>query len=157
MDRRTFITRLGASGFALTPVAATLSAALSACAKSGWPEGMAEIHWDRDTCTRCRMVISDRRFAAEARGGPKDDAFKFDDIGCAVFWLKDQPWAKDARLWVADAGSPSTAVAWLDARKAHYTTGKTSPMGYNYAAYSLPQAGSQEFGDMREHVLGKGK
>jgi len=153
MDRRAFLTRLTASGFALTP----LAAALSACAKSTWPEGMAEIHWDRDTCTRCRMVISDRRFAAEVRGGPKDEVFKFDDIGCVAFWLKDRPWAIDARIWVADAGSPADKVAWLDARKAHYLGGKTSPMAYNYAAYPLPQAGSQEFAEMREHVLLKGK
>lgn len=153
MDRRAFLTRLTASGFALTP----LAAALSACAKSAWPEGMAEIHWDRDTCTRCRMVISDRRFAAEVRGGPKDEVFKFDDIGCVTFWLKDQPWATDARIWVADAGSPSDKVTWLDARKAHYVGGKSSPMAYNYAAFGLPQAGSQEFAEMREHVLLKGR
>ena len=153
MDRRAFLSRLAASGFALTP----LAAALSACAKSGWPEGMAEIHWDRDTCTRCKMVISDRRFAAEVRGGPKDEVFKFDDIGCVTFWLKDQPWAKDARIWVADAGAAGDRVNWLDARKAHYVGGKTSPMAYNYAAYSLPQAGSQDFAEMLEQVLLKGK
>jgi copper chaperone NosL len=32
--------------------------------KGGWPDGMVEIKWDRDTCPRCSMVISDRRFAA---------------------------------------------------------------------------------------------
>lgn len=153
MHRRAFLFRLAAGGFTLTP----LAAALSACAKSTWPEGMAEIHWDRDTCTRCRMVISDRRFAAEVRGGPKDEVFKFDDIGCVTFWLKDQPWGSDARIWVVDAASPGDKVAWLDARKAHYVSGKTSPMAYNYAAFSLPQAGSQDFAEMREHVLVKGK
>ena len=79
-------------GFALTP----LALALSACGKSGWPEGMVEIKWDRDTCVRCSMVISDRRFAAQMRGGPKNMVFKFDDIGCVIFWLKDNlktyPW-----------------------------------------------------------------
>jgi len=66
MDRRRFL----AAGFALTP----LAAALSACGKDeGWPEGMHPIKWDRDTCVRCSMVISDRRFAAEMRGGPKID------------------------------------------------------------------------------------
>ncbi|MBS1191987.1 MAG: hypothetical protein H6R10_3779 [Rhodocyclaceae bacterium] len=153
MDRRAFLVRLGASGFALTP----LATALSACAKSAWPEGMAEIHWDRDTCTRCRMVISDRRFAAEVRGGPKDEVFKFDDIGCVAFWLKAQPWNTDPRIWVADAGSRGDGVAWLDARKARYVSGKTSPMAYNYAAFPLPQAGSLDFPEMREHILLRGK
>lgn len=153
IHRRKFIGRLAAAGFTFSPLVATLSA----CSHNSWPEGMAEIKWDRDTCTRCKMVISDRRFAAEVRHGPKGEMFKFDDIGCVLFWLKDQSWEGDAHIWVADAGSRSDNVAWLDARKAHYFGGKNSPMGYNYAAYALPQAGSQEFGDMREHVLLKGK
>ncbi len=154
MDRRRFI----GAGFALGP----LAAALSACGRSGtWPEGMAEIKWDRDTCARCSMVISDRRFAAEMRGGEKDMVFKFDDIGCAVFWLrdrqKDHPWLADAatRFWVADvAGSGDR---WLDARQAHYAGGRLSPMGYNYGARAYAEAGDFDFAEMRQHVLAKGK
>lgn len=158
-SRRHFLGRLATAGFVLTP----LAAALSACAKSGWPEGMAEIVWDRDTCARCSMVISDRRFAAELRGGPRDTVYKFDDIGCLAFWLrdksKDQPWMLDAatRLWVAEFTSKPENPSWLDARKAHYAGGKHSPMGYGYAAYALPQPGSLEFPDLREHVVLKGK
>lgn len=69
--------------FALTPLAL---AVLDACSNKGnWPEGMQPIKWDRDTCVRCNMVISDRRFAAEMHGGERDTVFKFDDIGCLVF------------------------------------------------------------------------
>jgi hypothetical protein len=155
MRRREFLV----AGFALTP----LAAALSACGKNaGWPEGMAEIKWDRDTCVRCNMVISDRRFAAEMRGGPKNTVFKFDDIGCAVFWLRDKqatyPWMAEAatRLWVADVTSSGSEVRWLDAKQAQYSS-KTSPMGYNHGAVALPRAGSFGFEDMRVHVLAKGK
>jgi hypothetical protein len=154
MDRRRFI----AAGLALTP----LAAALSACGHSGaWPQGMVEIKWDRDTCTRCSMVISDRRFAAQLRGGEKDIAFKFDDIGCAVFWMQDKqkeyPWLADAatRIWVADAGG--NGEKWLEAKKAHYFGGGMSPMGYNYSARAYAEAGSQGFEEMRQHVLAKGK
>ena len=153
-SRRRFLGR-----FALTPLAGLLAA----CGKSGWPEGMVDIKWDRDTCTRCAMVISDRRFAVELRGGPKDTALKFDDIGCLAFWLRDkapeQPWLLEAatRIWVADFTSKPDNVVWLDARKAHFAGGKMSPMGYGYAAYALPMAGSQDFADMREHVVVKGK
>lgn len=154
MDRRRFIV----AGFALTP----LAAALSACGKSGpWPEGMAEIKWDRDTCVRCSMVISDRRFAAEMRGGEKDIVFKFDDIGCAAFWMRDKaadfPWMAQAatRIWVADAAGKGDK--WLDARKAHYSGGSMSPMGYNFSARAYAEAGSQSFDEMRQHVLAKGK
>jgi len=154
MDRRRFI----AAGFALTP----LAAALSACGQSGaWPEGMAEIKWDLDTCVRCSMVISDRRFAAEMRGGERSTVFKFDDIGCAVFWMrdkqKDYPWLADTatRFWVADSGA--AGEKWLEARQAHYAGGKMSPMGYNYSARAYAEAGAQSFEEMRQHVLAKGK
>ena len=30
------------------------------------------------------------RFAGQIRGGPKDTVFKFDDVGCLVFWLRDK-------------------------------------------------------------------
>ena len=161
VTRRRF---LAASAFLLAP--------LSACGKKGnWPEGMAEIKWDRDTCVRCNMVISDPRFAAQMRGGEKNTAFKFDDIGCLVFWLRDKtaqfPWmaAADTRMWVADAADMSGAT-WLDVRQAHYLGGRLSPMGYNFAAVrAAPQeiplgdavSGTLTFEAMREAVLAKGK
>jgi hypothetical protein len=158
MDRRRFIAAAATQSLALTP----LAAALSACGHStAWPQGMAEIKWDRDTCTRCSMVISDRRFAVQMRGGEKDAVFKFDDIGCAVFWtrdkIKDYPWLADSatRFWVADI--TSTGDKWLEARKAQYVGGKTSPMAYNYGAIAYPQAGAFDFEEMRQHVLAKGK
>jgi hypothetical protein len=154
-ERRRFIGSLASGGFSVTPLAALLSA----CGKSGWPDGMAEIKWDRDTCVRCRMVISDRRFAAQARGGPSDLAFKFDDIGCLVFWLKEQAWGTDpgVRLWVADAASKPDRQIWIDPRQAHYLAGKTSPMGYNFAAYGEAQTAGISFAEMREQLLRKGK
>ncbi len=156
MDRRRFLATL-----VMTPVAKSLAGCGS---KGDWPEGMAEIKWDRDTCVRCNMVISDRRFAAEMRGGEKDTVLKFDDIGCLVFWLRDKaeshPWMTTAaaRMWVADAsGKLSEAVRWLDPRQAQFLGGRTSPMGYNFAATPYPQAGSVDFTTLREHVLAKGK
>ena len=153
MDRRRFVAT--AAGFALTPLAAMLAA----CGRTTMPEGMVEIKWDRDTCMRCKMALSDRRFAAQVRGGPKDENFKFDDIGCVAFWLRDQPWSKDAatRIWVADVGSRGDAMQWLDAKKAQYIGGKSSPMGYNFGAVAAAQAGSLDFETMREHVLAKGR
>lgn len=157
--RRQLLGRIGLGGLLLTP----LAAALSGCKKGNWPEGMAEIVWDRDTCARCKMVISDRRFAVQLRGGPDNAVFKFDDIGCLVFWLRDQadkyPWLADAatRYWVADFGSKSRdEMLWLDPRKAQFIT-KSSPMGYNFAAVPLPLPGSLDFTDMRQHTLAKSK
>lgn len=156
--RRRFIGRLGLGGLLLTP----LAAALSGCQKDGWPEGMAEIKWDRENCPRCSMVISDRRFAAEIRGGPKDMVIKFDDIGCMTFWIRENlqkyPWLAEAatRMWVADSAGKGKDVNWLDPRKAHFVT-RSSPMGYNFGAVAYPQMGSLDFESMRQHVLAKGK
>ncbi len=154
IGRRRFLT--GSLACCATPPLASL---LAACSHSGLPEGMVEVKWDRDTCERCGMVLSDRRFAAQLRGGPKDASFKFDDIGCAVFWLKAQPWGGDAatRIWVTDVASRGDGVQWLDARRAQYAGGRTSPMGYNFGAVAVAQAGSLDFETMRQHVLAKGK
>lgn len=151
MQRRNFL----AAGFLLTP----LAAALSACGKDdGWPEGMQAIKWDRDTCVVCNMVISDRRFAGEMRGGPKNTVFKFDDPGCIALWLHDKasnyPWIRDAatQIWVADSNVRGNEMRWLDAKTAQYAA-KFSPMGYNYGAVAYPQAGSVDFPTMSEHVV----
>jgi len=148
MNRRHLI----ASGFVLTPLAALM---LPACGDEGrWPEGMLPFKWDRDTCARCSMAISDRRFAAQIRGGPKNSAFKFDDIGCAATWyatkLADQPWITEAatRFWVAEFAGQGER--WLDARRAYYLEGMSSPMGYNHAAYAEPQNSGIDFDALRQ-------
>jgi nitrous oxide reductase accessory protein NosL len=155
MDRRRFLV----AGFAMAPLAGMLAA----CGRKGdWPEGMQEIKWDRDTCVVCNMVISDRRFAGEMRGGPKNIVFKFDDPGCVALWLDDKaatyPWIRDpaTRLWLADVNSRGQNVTWLDGRKAQYVT-KTSPMGFNFGAVAHAQAGSVDFPTMCEHVVTKFK
>jgi len=117
--------------------------------------GPVELKWDRDTCVRCSMAISDRQYAVQVRGGPKKQVFKFDDIGCAVHWLKDQPWGNDTamEIWVADYRSGK----WLDARAAYYVTGKRTPMGYGYGATDEALAGSIGFDEARKQLLAKDK
>jgi len=136
-------------------------ASLPGCSKaSGWPEGMAEIKWDRDACVRCKMVISDRRFAAEMRGGPRDEVLKFDDIGCAVIWAKSLAWAEDPKthIWVASSVGQAAdgGPIWLDARQARYLAGKSSPMGYNFGAVAQADGGAIDFAAMRTQVFAVG-
>ncbi len=108
--------------------------ALTGC--SGEPKtGPGEVHWDRDTCVRCIMAVSDHHYSAQVRGGPaagKTRLSFFDDIGCAVLWLEQQPWREDPRteMWVND----HTTGAWIDAFKAFYVTGKVTPMDYGLGA-----------------------
>lgn len=149
--------RVLACGVALTPLG---SALLGACAEDQdrWPDGMVPIKWDRDSCARCSMVISDRRFAAELRGGPRDEAYKFDDIGCALAFRAvkraTMPWLADddaTRFWVAEYGA--NGERWLDARRAHYVAGALSPMGYDLAAHAAPQPGGIDLEAAHRQVL----
>ena len=125
---------------------------LSAC--SGEPQtGPGKVRWDRELCTRCAMSVSDRNYAAQIRGGPQGREprlFKFDDIGCAVIWLDQQPWKNDpaVEIWVNDYRTGD----WLDARKAWYVTGQTTPMDYALGATSDKTDGALDFAEARKHI-----
>lgn len=109
---------------------AVLLVPLAGCGPSVGPE---EISWGRDACEHCRMIISERPFAAELRAGSRKRIHKFDDIGCAVHWAKanDQPLDQVPEFWVMNHGD---GKSWLDARTAHYRVDVRSPMNYNFAA-----------------------
>jgi len=115
--------------------------------------GPGEVRWDRESCTRCAMAVSDRHYAAQVRGGTagqKARLYKFDDIGCAVIWLDGQPWKDDARteIWVTDQLSGE----WIDARLARYVTGKVTPMDYGLGAQRERVPGGMDFSQARKHI-----
>ena len=116
--------------------------------------GPGEVRWDRESCTHCAMAISDRHFAAQVRGGAagqRTRLYKFDDIGCAVVWLDEQPWKDDARtgIWVTDQQSG----AWIDARLASYVTGKVTPMDYGLGAQHEASPGGMDFAQAKKHIF----
>lgn len=110
-----------------------------------------EIKWDRDTCEQCRMVISDRHFAAQIRGGPNHQNYLFDDIGCAIHWLNQQPWKVDetTSIWVTDYHMGE----WLDARRAYYISGLLTPMDFGFGAVAEPITDSITFAAVQERLL----
>lgn len=116
--------------------------------------GPGEVRWDRETCTRCSMAVSDRHYAAQVRGAPADEKtrlYKFDDIGCAVIWLDQQPWQDDSRteIWVVDHLSGE----WLDARQAKYVKDRISPMNYGLGAQAQATAGALDFSQAKAHIM----
>lgn len=152
MRRRQFLARSAALGplATFTPFTSLL---LGGCGDDGsWAEGMTPIKWDRDACVRCKMIISDPRFAVEIKGGPKNTVFKFDDMGCAATWrvekLAEYPWMAEPAtgFWVADYNG--RGEKWLNALSAHFQAGRTSPMGYNYAAFAEPQSDTISYESM---------
>lgn len=141
--------------FCLALPAIALSATFAGCSREP-SSGPVEIKWDRETDPRCSMVISDKHFAAEIRD-PNRKVWKFDDIGCAMFWLMQQQFSEETQnteYWVNDYRNPGT---WLDARKAFYLEGKKSPMGYHYAAMAEQEAGAIPYSEMKKRVLSRGK
>ena len=110
-----------------------------------------EIKWDRDTCEQCRMVISDRHFATQIRGGPDHKIHLFDDIGCAIHWLNQQPWKAEATtlIWVTDYHTGD----WLDARRAYYISGQLTPMNFGFGAVAEPITGSITFTALQQQLL----
>ncbi|MFO1427491.1 MAG: hypothetical protein U1F11_11085 [Steroidobacteraceae bacterium] len=133
---------------AALPAAVLLPACGGGPAQGGGP---APIRWDRETCTRCGMVLSDRRFAVQVEGGATPGHWNFDDIGCALDWIEARSWAPGAPrdIWVADLDSRGSAIHWLDARRAHFLAGRSSPMGYDYGARETAEPGSIDFEALR--------
>jgi nitrous oxide reductase accessory protein NosL len=116
--------------------------------------GPADVRWDRDTCERCRMVLSDHYFAAQIRyfpEGKRSRVIKFDDMGCAVIWLEDKQWKNDGKteIWVADYESGD----WLDARSASYVKRKTSPMEYALGATNKMVENSLNYEQAKQHIF----
>ena len=56
------------------------------------------------------IVFSDPHYYAQVIH-PDGKPFYFDDIGCAILWLKRQPWHNKARIWVNDVNTKE----WIDA------------------------------------------
>ena len=115
--------------------------------------GPVEVKWDRDACTRCRMMLSDRDFSAQVRvfpEGKRSKVYKFDDMGCAVLWLEEQPYKNDPKteIWVNDYKTKE----WLDARKAWFVKGEISPMGYGLGAEKDKTEGALNFEQAVKHI-----
>lgn len=145
-------------------IACFLAAAVVLIGCSGGPEtGPGEVRWDKVSCERCLMSVSDRHFSAQIRGGPaerKSRLYYFDDFGCAVLWLQEQPWRDESRneIWVTHAQTGQ----WLDARTAGFNTGFITPMDFGLGAvdtegaFTFDQA-VQEVHDREARHHGNGK
>lgn len=115
--------------------------------------GPKEVHWDRDTCERCRMVLSARNHSAQIRytdEKQKSRVLMFDDIGCAVIWLEDKPWrdAATTEIWVNDYRNGH----WIDAQKAWYIKGQMTPMEYGLGAQDEVVPGALDYGQAKKHI-----
>lgn len=125
---------------------------LAACSNEPL-NGPGEVRWDRDTCTRCVMAVSDPNFAAQIRGGPINEPpalNKFDDLGCAVLWLDQQPWKENPNIeiWVNNHQGGD----WIDARQAYFVKNQLTPMNYGLGAQLEAAPDAMNFNEARKHI-----
>ena len=94
---------------------------------------VAKVHWDRDMCARCVMVVSDRQNTAQVRDPKTGKKYMFDDIGCTILWFKEENivWKDQAIIWITDV----TTGEWINARTAFYDTENITPMAYGFSAH----------------------
>jgi hypothetical protein len=102
------------------------------------------------------MLLSDRSHAAQVRihsADGRSQVFFFDDLGCALVWLRDQPSRDDpaTELWVTDWRDGQ----WIDAHSASYVPGQKTPMEYGIGAQETPIAGAMDFAQAREAILAR--
>ncbi len=119
--------------YSLLLILMTLFMNFTGCQKKS-SGGIEKMHWDRDMCERCKMAISERKYAVQVIDPKTHKAYKFDDIGCAVLWFDEEhiPWKDQAKIYITDAKTGK----WIDARKAIYTDDSITPMAFGFAAYT---------------------
>jgi copper chaperone NosL len=133
--------------------AVVLTLLVSAC--GGDPgQGPVEVKWDRDTCERCRMVLSDRLHSAQVRVPTPDGrsrVYRFDDIGCALIWLEERAERDDpaTEIWVNDWRTGD----WIDARTATYLRGQVTPMEYGLGAQPEAAPDGLDFAQAKAHIF----
>jgi len=108
------------------------------CEKRSIDTNPAQVHWDRDMCARCAMVVSDRKNTTQVINPQNSKVYMFDDIGCMILWFEDEniPWKDKAVIWITDADTGK----WINARKAFYDTENITPMAYGFSAHKSKDA-----------------
>ena len=138
----------------------TLVMVFTACEKRVSEEAH-DIHWDRDVCDRCKMVISGRKHAVQVINPESGDMYKFDDIGCAILWFKENniTWKDSAKIWTIDVNTGK----WINAKKSYYDTVHKTPMGYGFSANDKKESITDEtsekidFAEMSKRVIERGR
>ena len=105
--------------------------------------------WDRVACEECKMALSDPHYSAQVID-PNGRAYYFDDIGCAILWLRRQPWKDKARTWVNDVKT----TEWIEAKKANWISGDPqTPMGYGFAATLSPVENALDYETVKKWMV----
>lgn len=125
---------------ALALMAAAL--AVVACKQT---DAATEPVWGKEPCAHCRMLVTDKRYAAQLVDENGEHRF-FDDLGCMVLFMEGRK--PSSHSWARE----STSGTWVDARTGKYVQGARTPMDFGFEART---DGTIPFETMRTAVLEK--
>ncbi len=110
--------------------------------------GPVEIYYGEDICESCKMIISEKDFAAQYKLST-GKTVKFDDLGCMFHYMKGEDKAQISAVYVMDYDSKQ----WIDGESAYYvwTDNISTPMGHGVVA----MRGSQEAKELANKEKGK--
>jgi len=96
--------------------------------------GPKPIRLNKDECAYCKMTVTHAPFAAQIMTA-KGRQYVFDDLGCMVSYIKENPQEKGSEFYIADFTKPAT---FLDVHQAKLISSDSlrSPMRGNMAAFS---------------------
>jgi copper chaperone NosL len=103
------------------------------------PSGPVEPAWDKVACARCRMLVSDPRFAAQLRTA--SGVRFYDDPGCLLLARAEERASQPGELsegaaWFHD----SAGDGWLAEQEARFVAAAPTPMGHGLAAVAAAAA-----------------
>lgn len=116
------------------------------------PNAAHKIHYDRDMCAECKMVISDRNYAVQIVNPERNKAYNFDDIGCAIIWMEQstETWLDTAPMYVAD----QKTAELIPSREVYWAKGFTTPMDFGFGAFKVkPEGRTYDFLEVYKDVL----
>ena len=125
--------------------------------------GVVDVRWDRDSCERCQMILSERNFSAQVRvfpEGKRSKVYKFDDMGCAVLWLNNERLNTEGLATQGYKDDPKTEIwvnnyktnEWINAKTAWYVKGQNTPMNYGLGAQPDKVEGALNYAQAVEHI-----
>ena len=100
-------------------------------------------------CPQCHMYLVGKEHTVQIVTNDLKTHF-FDDIGCAILWLKEQKVEPQTlTFWIYS----NDTHRYIDALKAFYTINDTTPMHYGFGAYEKEKEGLIDFTEMRLRML----
>jgi len=113
------------------------------------PSGAVEPAWDREACARCRMLVSDPRFAAQ-RQLEDGEIQHFDDPGCLLLHRHENPAPERAVYFHAHSGDD-----WISLEEVAFIAEEPSPMGYGLAAIPREETGGMSVEEALSSALSR--